>query len=192
VDIVERALIKEMAPVAIDLEITESLIMEDVESTIEKLKRVQAIGIKIAIDDFGTGYSSLAYLAKLPVKTLKIDRSFVITMLKDIDTATLVQTVITLAHSLKLTVVAEGVDAEEQAKVLRLLRCDQTQGYLFSKPLPAMRSSSCCERQPRSGQACRDRHRRMRRGRSWRRRCSCAVPPAPAGDAACAEFPTEQ
>jgi diguanylate cyclase (GGDEF)-like protein/PAS domain S-box-containing protein len=136
VDTVERAVMEGLAPVGIDLEITESVVMENVEATIEKLKRVRGLGIKMAIDDFGTGYSSLAYLAKLPVETLKIDRSFVITMLKDIDTATLVQTIITLAHSLRLTVVAEGVDAEEQAQVLRLLRCDQMQGYLFSKPLP--------------------------------------------------------
>jgi diguanylate cyclase (GGDEF)-like protein/PAS domain S-box-containing protein len=137
VDIVERALMEGMAPVGIDLEITESVVMENVEASIDKLKRLRALGIKMAIDDFGTGYSSLAYLAKLPVETLKIDRSFVITMLKDIDTATLVQTIIALAHSLRLTVVAEGVDAEEQAQVLRLLRCDQMQGYLFSKPVPA-------------------------------------------------------
>ena len=78
----------------------------------------------------------LAYLAKLPVQTLKIDRSFIITMLNDPDTMTLVQTMISLAHSLRLTVVAEGVDAEEQAKMLRLLRCDQMQGYLFSRPVP--------------------------------------------------------
>jgi EAL domain-containing protein (putative c-di-GMP-specific phosphodiesterase class I) len=136
VELVERALMEGMAPVGIDLEITESVVMENVEASIDKLKRLRALGIKMAIDDFGTGYSSLAYLAKLPVETLKIDRSFVITMLKDIDIATLVQTVITLAHSLRLTVVAEGVDAEEQAQVLRLLRCDQMQGYLFSKPLP--------------------------------------------------------
>jgi diguanylate cyclase (GGDEF)-like protein/PAS domain S-box-containing protein len=148
VEIVERAVKEGVVPVGIDLEITESLVMEDVESTIEKLKRVQALGIKIAIDDFGTGYSSLAYLAKLPVETLKIDRSFVITMLKDIDTATLVQTVITLAHSLKLTVVAEGVDAEEQAKVLRLLRCDQMQGYLFSKPLPLDQMTALLKAKP--------------------------------------------
>ena len=136
VDIVERAVMEGVAPTGIDLEITESLVMEDVEATIEKLKKVRALGIRMAIDDFGTGYSSLAYLAKLPVETIKIDRSFVITMLKDIDTATLVQTIITLAHSLKLTVVAEGVDSEEQAKILNLLRCDQMQGYLFSKPIP--------------------------------------------------------
>ena len=133
---VERAIMEGVAPTGIDLEITESLIMEDVQGSIEKLKTVRNLGVRIAIDDFGTGYSSLGYLAKLPVQTLKIDRSFVITMLGDPDTMTLVSTIISLAHSLRLKVVAEGVDAEEQAKVLRLLRCDEMQGYLFSKPLP--------------------------------------------------------
>ena len=80
--------------------------------------------------------SSFGYLAKLPVQTLKIDRSFIITMLNDADAMALVQTIISLAHSLRLKVVAEGVDAEEQARMLHLLRCDQMQGYLFSKPLP--------------------------------------------------------
>src|SRR6185503_7967446 len=88
------------------------------------------------IDDFGTGYSSLGYLAKLPVHTLKIDRSFIITMLSDPAAMTLVSTIISLAHSLKLNVVAEGVDQEEQARMLHLLLCDQMQGYLFSKPVP--------------------------------------------------------
>jgi len=92
--------------------------------------------MSIAIDDFGTGYSSLGYLAKLPVQTLKIDRSFIITMLNEPDTMTLVQTMISLAHSLRLKVVAEGVDSEDQAKTLRLLRCDEMQGYLFSRPVP--------------------------------------------------------
>ena len=101
-------------------------------------------GSKIAIDDFGTGYSSLAYLAKLPVQTLKIDRSFVITMLPD--TMTLVQTIISLAHSLRLVVVAEGVETEPQARMLRLLRCDQMQGYLFSKPLPPQQMASLLAR----------------------------------------------
>ena len=133
---VEQAIIEGVAPTGIDLEITESLIMEDVQGSIEKLKAVRGLGVRIAIDDFGTGYSSLGYLAKLPVQTLKIDRSFIITMLNDPDTMTLVQTMISLAHSLRLTVVAEGVDAEEQAKTLRLLRCDEMQGYLFSKPIP--------------------------------------------------------
>ena len=133
---VEQAIMEGVAPTGIDLEITESLIMEDVQASIEKLKAVRGLGVGIAIDDFGTGYSSLGYLAKLPAQTLKIDRSFIITMLNDPDTMTLVQTMISLAHSLRLTVVAEGVDAEEQAKMLGLLRCDEMQGYLFSRPVP--------------------------------------------------------
>jgi EAL domain-containing protein (putative c-di-GMP-specific phosphodiesterase class I) len=136
VAVVEAAILSGIAPTGIDLEITESLIMQDIEANIEKLKNVRALGLSIAIDDFGTGYSSLAYLAKLPVETIKIDRSFIITMLNDPDRATLVQTVISLARSLKLKVVAEGVDSEEQAKFLKLIRCDQMQGYLFSKPVP--------------------------------------------------------
>ena len=109
--------------------------MEDIEN-VERLKAVHALGVDVAIDDFGTGYSSLGYLAKLPVQTLKIDRSFIITMLNDPDTMMLVQTMISLGHSLRLKVVAEGVDEEDQAKMLRLLRCDQMQGYLYSKPVP--------------------------------------------------------
>jgi diguanylate cyclase (GGDEF)-like protein len=136
VGVVEQAIIEGIAPTGIDLEITESVVMQDIEANIQKLKSVCKLGVNIAIDDFGTGYSSLAYLAKLPVETLKIDRSFVIAMPKDPDAATLVKTMISLAHSLKLIVVAEGVDSEEQATILRLFGCDQMQGYLFSKPLP--------------------------------------------------------
>jgi diguanylate cyclase (GGDEF)-like protein/PAS domain S-box-containing protein len=120
---------------AIDLEITESLIMEDIRANTEKLEALRILGVNIAIDDFGTGYSSLAYLAKLPVQELKIDRSFIITMLKDPTVMTLVSTLISMAHSLKLKVVAEGVDEEGQAKELRRLGCDQLQGFLFSKPV---------------------------------------------------------
>ncbi|TAJ21716.1 MAG: EAL domain-containing protein [Rugosibacter sp.] len=120
----------------LDLEITGSLIMEDIESNIRKLKAIRDMGLNIVIDDFGTGYSSLAYLAKLPVHALKIDRSFIITMLDNSDSMTLVSTIISLAHSLRLKVVAEGVDQEVQAKILRLLRCDEMQGHLFSRPIP--------------------------------------------------------
>ena len=134
---VQRAIERGARPPGVDLEITESMIMGDVEENIEKLRAVRELGVSVAIDDFGTGYSSLAYLAKLPVASLKIDRSFIITMLKDSNTMTLVSTVISLAHSLGLKVVAEGVDAEEQAEVLLRLGCDEMQGYLFSKPLPA-------------------------------------------------------
>jgi diguanylate cyclase (GGDEF)-like protein/PAS domain S-box-containing protein len=120
----------------LDLEITESLLMEDIEGNIAKLKAIKSMGVNIAIDDFGTGYSSLRYLAKLPIDTLKIDRSFIITMTETSDSMTIVSTIISLAHSLSLKVVAEGVDAEEQRKMLGLLKCDELQGYLFSKPLP--------------------------------------------------------
>ncbi|MGI8906144.1 MAG: EAL domain-containing protein [Candidatus Sumerlaeaceae bacterium] len=123
-------------PTALDLEITESVIMEDVADSIQKLKEIREFGISLAIDDFGTGYSSLAYLTKLPVQTVKIDRSFINRMLEDPDTMTLVQSIISLAHSLRLKVVAEGVELEEQAKMLGLLRCDEMQGYLVSKPVP--------------------------------------------------------
>lgn len=121
--------------VGLDIEVTESLVMENVSLNIEKLAAVRDLGVGIAIDDFGTGYSSLGYLVKLPVETLKIDRSFVAAMLDDPGVMTLVSTMISLAHSLRLSVVAEGVELEEQAKILRLLRCDQMQGYLISKPL---------------------------------------------------------
>ena len=101
---VEEALKHGAVPAGIDLEITESLIMEDVQGNIEKLKALRALGVSVAIDDFGTGYSSLGYLAKLPVQALKIDRSFIITMLDDAKAMTLVATIISLAHSLQ----AEG------------------------------------------------------------------------------------
>ncbi len=136
VSTVERVLGAVSKDPGIDLEVTESLIMQDVEGNIAKLEALRGRGLAIAIDDFGTGYSSLAYLAKLPVETLKIDGSFVGAMLDSPDAMTLVSTMISLAHSLKLTVVAECVEQEEQAKILRLLRCDQMQGYLISKPLP--------------------------------------------------------
>ena len=120
----------------IDIEVTESLIMADVHANIAKLEQIRSLGVKIAIDDFGTGYSSLGYLAKLPVSVLKIDRSFVSAMLEDTSAMTLVSTMISLAHALKLIVVAEGVETEAQAAVLGKLQCDQMQGYLISKPVP--------------------------------------------------------
>src|SRR5882672_3916989 len=120
----------------LDLEITEGLIMRNIEENIQKLSAIREMGLQIAIDDFGTGYSSLAYLAKLPVNALKIDRSFIITMTSNPQSMTIVSTIISLAHSLGLKVIAEGVDAEEQANYLRLLSCDEMQGYLFSRPVP--------------------------------------------------------
>ena len=119
----------------LDLEITESLLMEDIEGNIGKLRAIRDMGVDIAIDDFGTGYSSLGYVARLPVQCLKIDRSFIVTMLNDSDTMALVRMIVSLAQTLRLKVVAEGVETEEQANALRILKCDQAQGYLYSKPL---------------------------------------------------------
>jgi EAL domain-containing protein (putative c-di-GMP-specific phosphodiesterase class I) len=95
------------------------------------------MGVRIAIDDFGTGFSSLSYLSKLPVDSVKIDRSFVSDMVLGPEGLSLVSIIINLAHSLKLRVVAEGVETEEQSRLLQLLSCDEMQGYLFSKPLTA-------------------------------------------------------
>ena len=124
------------AAAGLELEITESLIMEDVRHSITSLHAIRAMGVTIAIDDFGTGFSSLSYLARLPVDTLKIDRSFVVEMIAGLQGHALVSTIISLAHSMKLKVVAEGVETEEQARLLSLLQCDEMQGFLLSKPLP--------------------------------------------------------
>jgi diguanylate cyclase (GGDEF)-like protein/PAS domain S-box-containing protein len=124
------------AAAGLELEITESVIMDDPELSIATLKAIRLMGVPVAIDDFGTGYSSLSYLAKLPVDTLKIDRAFV-TDITTPDGLALVTTIVHLAHSMKLKVVAEGVETEVQAGLLRSLACDELQGYLFSKPVPA-------------------------------------------------------
>ncbi len=120
----------------LELEITESLIMEDVNRSIVSLLALRALGITIAIDDFGTGFSSLSYLSKLPVDTLKIDRSFVVDMTSGAGGLTLVSVIINLAHALKLNTVAEGVETEDELRQLRILHCDEMQGYLFGKPVP--------------------------------------------------------
>jgi diguanylate cyclase (GGDEF)-like protein len=134
---IEQALsIGEGAGAGLELEITESLIMEDVNHSIVSLLAIRALGVTVAIDDFGTGFSSLSYLSKLPVDTLKIDRSFVVDMVAGTGGLTLVSVIINLAHALKLNVVAEGVATEEQLRQLRLLHCDEMQGFLFGKPVP--------------------------------------------------------
>ena len=121
----------------LDMEITESAVMTEVKKNIPKLEAVREMGFHIAIDDFGTGYSSLSYLSQLPVNALKIDRSFIVEMTERPNSMAIVTSIITLAHSLGLEVVAEGVELEEQAKMLRLLRCELLQGNLYSRPLPA-------------------------------------------------------
>jgi diguanylate cyclase (GGDEF)-like protein/PAS domain S-box-containing protein len=124
-------------PALIELEITESQLMTDPDHAIRVMRSLRDAGMRIAIDDFGTGYSSLSYLTRFPVGSLKIDRSFVKDMWADKGDANIVRTIIEMAHSLGFSVVAEGVETEEQATFLRLLRCEQAQGFLFAKPMPA-------------------------------------------------------
>jgi diguanylate cyclase (GGDEF)-like protein len=124
-------------PVCLELELTETSIMESPEAAAELLTEIRNLGVRVAIDDFGTGYSSLSYLKRLPIDTVKLDRSFVAGATSDPDDAALVMAIITLAHNLGLKVIAEGVETDEQMNFLRLLRCDEAQGYLFSKPVPA-------------------------------------------------------
>jgi EAL domain-containing protein (putative c-di-GMP-specific phosphodiesterase class I) len=127
----------DLAPQCLTLELTESSIMQNVDFAAGMLRRLKSMGINISIDDFGTGFSSLASLKRLPIDALKIDRSFVRDVTSDPDDAALVNAIITLAHNLRLKVIAEGVETEDQLRFLQLLRCDQIQGYFFSKPLPA-------------------------------------------------------
>ncbi|MFO0519101.1 MAG: putative bifunctional diguanylate cyclase/phosphodiesterase [bacterium] len=118
------------------LEITESGVMEDPARALETLARLHERGLRLSIDDFGTGYSSLAYLKKLPVKELKIDRSFVMHMVEDADDAAIVRSTIELGHNMGLEVVAEGVERQAEVDLLARLGCDEVQGYFFSRPLP--------------------------------------------------------
>ncbi len=121
----------------LDLELTESSIMQSAEFASSVLNRLKSMGIHISIDDFGTGFSSLASLKRLPIDMLKIDQSFVRDATTDPDDAALVMAIITLAHNLRLKVIAEGVETAEQLRFLQLLRCDEIQGYFFSRPQPA-------------------------------------------------------
>jgi EAL domain-containing protein (putative c-di-GMP-specific phosphodiesterase class I) len=119
----------------LELELTESSVMKDPEQAIEKLHELKLMGIRVAIDDFGTGYSSLNYLKRFPIDTLKIDKSFVSDICKDPHDTAIVRAIITLGHALDLTVVAEGVETQEQLQYLSSLDCDVVQGFLFSKSL---------------------------------------------------------
>lgn len=119
-----------------EIEITESMLMDDLQNTVIKMKQLNEAGINFSLDDFGTGYSSLSYLKSLPVDFLKIDQSFVRDMLLDADDAAIVETIIALAKTLKLEVIAEGVETPEQANTLNQLGCDLLQGYLYGRPEP--------------------------------------------------------
>lgn len=127
----------ELAPEYLEIELTESLVMADVDRAIGILRELKALGVQLSIDDFGTGYSSLSYLKRFPIDVLKIDRSFVNDITIDPDDAAIVASIISLAHSLRLDVIAEGVETEEQLTYLREHNCDQIQGYFFSRPVTA-------------------------------------------------------
>ena len=123
----------------IELEVTESMVMQNAEQTTSVLNELRKIGVSLAIDDFGTGYSSLVYLKRLPIDTLKIDKEFIGDLTRDPDDEAITATVITMGHSLGLNVIAEGVENEQQLSYLREQGCDEIQGFWLSPPLDAHR-----------------------------------------------------
>ncbi|MEC5160430.1 MULTISPECIES: bifunctional diguanylate cyclase/phosphodiesterase [unclassified Janthinobacterium] len=125
-----------LAPACLELELTESLFMHDIGVAVDQLHAMKALGVQLSIDDFGTGYSSFSYLRRFPIDVLKIDRTFVNDIANDADDAAIVDSIIALAHNLKLRVIAEGVETEAQLDYLRQHGCDEMQGYYFSRPLP--------------------------------------------------------
>ncbi len=133
-------------PKGLMLEITESVVMEDAESNVATLRELKDLGVRLAIDDFGTGYSSLSYLHRFPVDALKIDRSFVDGLGEESEDTTIVRSVISLAHALRLEVIAEGVENAEQVERLQALGCRLGQGYIFSRPLPSQELCALLER----------------------------------------------
>jgi len=137
-DLVDSALADSgLATDGLELEVTESMLMNDPDETIQTLKQLKARGLKISIDDFGTGYSSLSYLKQFPIDSLKVDRSFIRDVTTNPDDAAITTAVILMGHSLKLNVVAEGVETESQLAFLQVLQCNEIQGFLFSPPVPA-------------------------------------------------------
>jgi diguanylate cyclase (GGDEF)-like protein/PAS domain S-box-containing protein len=133
----------QVEPAYLAVELTESVLMSDPERASHVLRQLHQLGIRISIDDFGTGYSSLSYLKRFPARTVKIDRSFIAGLPGDRDDVAITEAVIAMAHSLGLIVVAEGVETAEQLDTLRRLRCDEAQGYLLGRPMPAAELANC-------------------------------------------------
>lgn len=125
----------DMDPSYLELEITETNAMDRVDEKLEKMESLKSMGVRISIDDFGTGYSSLAYFTRFPIDTLKIDRSFINDMLNDENAKTIVTTIINLAKTIKIKIIAEGVETVEQLEYLKQKGCDKIQGYYFSRPV---------------------------------------------------------
>jgi EAL domain-containing protein (putative c-di-GMP-specific phosphodiesterase class I) len=137
-------------PQYLELEITESNAMQDAEKTIKIMNRLTKLGISFSIDDFGTGYSSLSLLKRFPLSTLKVDRSFIQDVPDDDDAVAIVKAIIAMAHSLKFEIIAEGVENRPQLDFLRNLKCQNYQGFLFSKPLPAKKITQLLKSTPTS------------------------------------------
>jgi EAL domain-containing protein (putative c-di-GMP-specific phosphodiesterase class I) len=122
-------------PAYLELEVTESILMQNSEQARERMQELKDLGVTLAVDDFGTGYSSLSYLKNFPVKTLKIDQSFIRNVAEDADSMAITDAIIAMAHSLGMRVIAEGVEKDEQLNYLRRQNCDEVQGFLFSRPV---------------------------------------------------------
>jgi EAL domain-containing protein (putative c-di-GMP-specific phosphodiesterase class I) len=140
---------------ALELEITETAAMQNAETTVEVLQALRELGVSIAIDDFGTGYSSLNYLKRFPITAVKIDRAFVRDLATSEGDAAIVSAVVGIARALKLRVIAEGVETEEQLSFLRRRNCDAAQGYLFSRPVTAATLPNCLAEHPIDGRVVR-------------------------------------
>jgi len=137
-----------IAPSRIVLEVTESVLIDDPQATLQRLEALRALGVNVALDDFGTGYSSLSYLQKFPFNQLKIDRAFVASLGTTGNAGAIIQSIVTLGHALGMKVLAEGVETDEQRVLLRLAGCDEMQGFLFSKPRPAEAIDKLVARSP--------------------------------------------
>ncbi len=138
-----------LPPDTLKLEITESTVMADPSAAVEMLLQIKSLGVQLSIDDFGTGYSSLSYLHRFPLDTLKIDRSFTKAIGQGGDSMEIVRTILPMANSLRLNVIAEGVETAEQLAILRKLRCEYAQGYYFSKPVTADEAGALLETYPK-------------------------------------------
>jgi EAL domain-containing protein (putative c-di-GMP-specific phosphodiesterase class I) len=147
-----------LAPSHLKLELTESMIVEDANSTSAMLSELRALGVQVQIDDFGTGYSSLGYLQKLPIDTLKIDRTFVSRIGNNGSGGEIVQTILALAHDLGMKVVAEGIETDEQLSKLKAMACEYGQGYLFTKPIDSQAASMLLAKSLASAQSSNDRN----------------------------------
>src|SRR5690606_31142108 len=136
-EVTELLMLSGLEPKYLELEVTESVAIDGEDETINLLTTLREMGVGLSIDDFGTGYSSLSYLKRLPISTIKIDKSFIRDIQTDPDDATIITAIIRMSHGLKLKVIAEGVETQQQLDFLTNEGCDQFQGYVFSKPVSA-------------------------------------------------------